>query len=242
VLAGEVAYEAAPFEPSAPVSLPPNERRRTSPAIRLALAAATEAVSSTELAADRLVSVFASGNGDGVVVSGILEALSRPQPIVSPTQFHNSVHNAAAAYWSIATGSMESSTSVGGHDDSFACGLLHAAAKALAHQQPVLLCAYDLPFPPPLSAIRPTAIAFATAMLLSPQRASWCMAALDIAHRQGPSPTSPTPMNPALRPLHAANPAARALRLLEVLAGPVAGMVHIDLQGEAHLAVGIRPC
>ena len=52
--------------------------------------------------------VFASGNGDGITVGAILEMLTKPDGFVSPTQFHNSVHNAAAGYWSIGTGSRPS--------------------------------------------------------------------------------------------------------------------------------------
>jgi hypothetical protein len=242
ILAGGAPYEATSVELPLPAGLPPNERRRTSAAIRLALAAAGEAVSSAGLPAGELMSVFASGNGDGAIVSSILEALSRPQPVISPTQFHNSVHNAPAAYWTIATGCMESSTSLGGHDASFAVGLLHAAAKALANGWPVLLCAYDLPFPMPLDAARPTTSAFAIAMLLSPERLPWTVAALDIEHVPEPPTYLPRPSNLALQSLHAGNPAARALPLLELLAVPAAGCIHLDLQGGASLTVGVTPC
>ena len=47
-----------------------------------------------------------------------------PNGTISPTQFHNSVHNAAAGYWHIAAGSAAPSLSVGGHDGAFAAGLL----------------------------------------------------------------------------------------------------------------------
>ena len=48
---------------------------------------------------------------------------------VSPTRFMNSVHNAAAGYWSIATRSREPSTSLCCYDASFAAGLLECVAQ-----------------------------------------------------------------------------------------------------------------
>ena len=65
---------------------------------------------------------------------------------------------------------MGASTSFGCHDDTFAAGLLHAAAKA-ARRAPVLFCAYDLPMPAPLAQVRQTAEPFAVAMVLTPSNA-----------------------------------------------------------------------
>ncbi len=79
-----------------PAILPATERRRTGPVARLALAVATEAAAASGLPAASLRPVFGSGNGDSITVGGILDALTRPDGFVSPTQFHNSVHNAAA--------------------------------------------------------------------------------------------------------------------------------------------------
>ena len=49
---------------------------------------------------------------------------------LSPTRFHNSVHNAPAGYWSIATQSREPSTSLCRDDESFQAALLEAAAAS----------------------------------------------------------------------------------------------------------------
>ena len=74
---------------------------------------------------------------------------------VSPTRFHNSVHNAPSGYWAVATGSREPSTSLCAYDASFAAGLLEAAAQATVDDRPVTLVAYDLPYPEPLQRARP---------------------------------------------------------------------------------------
>jgi Beta-ketoacyl synthase, N-terminal domain len=221
VLAGEVAWEERPSPAPPPAILPATERRRTGPVVRLALTVAQEAAESSGLAPAGLRSVFASGNGDGVVVSGILEGLAAAgqQPrAVSPTQFHNSVHNAAAGYWSIAHGSARPATCVGLHDNSFVAGLLKAVVEVVAEDEPVLLCAYDHPVPPPLDAKRSTIAPFGAGLVLAPDGMGQPLARLALCHAAHP-PTRPAePRNPALRPLMAGNPAARALPLLEAMA------------------------
>ncbi len=74
-------------------------------------------------------SVFASANGDGAVVTAIVAALSGADPLVSPTQFHNSVHNAPAGYWSIGARSTRPTSSLGAHDASFAGGAAEGGGR-----------------------------------------------------------------------------------------------------------------
>ena len=166
ILAGEAPHELRDSPPPPPAILAATERRRTGPVTRLALAVATEAAAGHDAATLR--SIFGSSNGDGPVVGGILAALAAGgERVVSPTQFHNSVHNAAAGYWTIATGSHEPATCLGAHDDTWAASLM----LAMAHVQegrPVLLVCYDHPLPPPLAAKRPTPYPFALALVLEP--------------------------------------------------------------------------
>ncbi len=51
-----------------------------------------------------------------------------------PTKFHNSVHNAAAGYWTIATGCLKPYTSVSGYYFTYGEGLLEAASQALERE------------------------------------------------------------------------------------------------------------
>ncbi len=244
VLAGRRTYEAAPLVPPVPASLPPAERRRATAVIRLAVAAAASAVEAAGIGdPHRLQSVFASANGDGAVIGAILTALAGPERAVSPTQFHNSVHNSPAAYWAIGSGVGGASTSLGGWDGSFAAGLLHAAAKAVTRREPVLLCAYDAPMPSPLSEARDTTLAFATAMLLAPEPGPGSLAGLDIAFVAGSCPAEAAmPRHGGLRPIWRGNAAARSLRLLEALAGGESTAIALDYLDDAHLTVGMRPC
>ena len=104
VLAGVQDYVGSDVDPPPSSLLSATERRRTGVAARLALIVAQHASEMAGIAPGAIPSVFATSNGDGAVVHSILEALAADQP-VSPTQFHNSVHNTAAGYWSIATAS-----------------------------------------------------------------------------------------------------------------------------------------
>lgn len=244
VLAGRRGFDPAAAVAPLPASLPPAERRRATTVIRLAVAAAASAVEVAGIAdPGDLDSVFASANGDGAVIGSILTALAGPERMVSPTQFHNSVHNSPAAYWAIGSGVGGASTSLAGWDGSFASGLLHAAAKAAARQRPVLLCAYDAPMPPPLSEARHTTLAFAVAMLVTSQRQPNALAGLDIGLAAGPCPAGAAePQAAALRPLHRGNAAARSLRLLEALAVGAPATLALDYLDDAHLRVEIEPC
>ena len=168
VLAG-----VAPWQPGEVVLPPPailsaTERRRTGPVARLALAVASEAAAASGLPAASLRPVFGSGNGDSVTVCAILDALVRSDGLVSPTQFHNSVHNAAAGYWSIGTGSGRPATCLGCYDWTFGAALMKAVAECAAEREPVLLCLYDAPMPSPLDVKRPTTGLFGAAVVLAP--------------------------------------------------------------------------
>ena len=224
ILAGVSPYESRPSPPPPPALLPATERRRTGPVVRLALAVAHEAAQACGIAPGALRSVFASSNGDGPVVGGILDALATAgeERVVSPTQFHNSVHNAAAGYWSIATSSQQPATCLGAHEDTWAAGLIAALAEVGATGAAVLLCCYDHPLPPPLEAVRPTGPAFAVALVLGPGE-SGPELALGPA---GPG-LAPPPLEPVLDAIARGNPAARSLPLLAALAR--GGPARLDL-------------
>ena len=166
-----------------------------------------------------LRSIFASANGDGALMHAILETLSVPGRPVSPTQFHNSVHNAAAGYWTIGHGAHAPATCLGCHDATFAASLLKAATEVVIERAPVLLCVYDVALPPPLFAQRPVQGAFAAAFVLAPETERGTLGRIALEYRAESAPDAEIePRAPGLAPMARANPAARALRLLEALA------------------------
>ncbi len=239
VLAGNAPWQETAFTLPPPALLPATERRRTSAAVRLALAVAQAATAASGLAAEGLASVFASSCGDGHVVGSILEAMTTPGGAVSPTQFHNSVHNAAAGYWTIAAGSQRPSVSLAADQGSFAAGLLQAAALAGCEGQPVLLCAYDTPLPAPLAAHRPVRLPFAVAMVVAPVPLAGSQAGLQLSLAPGPAAAAPLP---GLEALQGANPQAVALPLLRALALGGPAELALPLDAAQHLRVVMTPC
>lgn len=239
MLAGCVPYVARDSVAPAPDMLGATERRRAGPVVRLALTVAAAAAAGSGLAPGSLRPVFGSSNGDGVIVGSILDALARGAPgerVVSPTQFHNSVHNAAAGYWTIAHGSREPATCLGAHDWTWAASLLTAMAAVAAGGGPVLLVCYDHPLPPPLDALRPTGAAFGAGLVLGPMADA---PGLEVSWRAGAGVRAPLP--PGLARLRDMNAVAEALPLLAALAqaaGEESG--HDVAYCDGHLRVSVR--
>jgi hypothetical protein len=241
ILAGVQDYVAADTTPPVPTLLSATERRRTGAAARLALSVAQQASEMAGIAPGVIPSVFATANGDGAVVHSILEALAGEQP-VSPTQFHNSVHNTAAGYWSIASASQQPTNCIASHDATAATALLKAVAEIETERRPVLLCVYDVPLPAPLDASRPTSGSFGAGLVLTPEHGPNALAQLVVRYDgTPPTPDSEMPRLPSLRELARGNPAARMLRLLETLALGVADDFSMALL-DGCVEVRVRPC
>jgi len=168
VLAGEIRYQASSVPRQAPALLDGSERRRCTEHVAWALNAAHEAAASSGLNSATFATVFASSDGDGSIVDKICSAIASPGGAVSPIHFHNSVHNAAAGYWSIGAKAKGPSVALSAYDGSFAAGLLEAACHVQVERQPVLLVACDLPYPPPIHCFRRVQCGFATALALAP--------------------------------------------------------------------------
>jgi hypothetical protein len=234
VLCGAARYEVALAPEPAPELLPANERRRASSSARWALTVGRHALGVRLGEAGEIATVFSSCGGDGQITHQICEVLAGSERAVSPTAFHNSVHNAPAGYWSIATRSRAPSTSLCGHGGSFAAGLIEAATQVVVDGRSVLLVAYDLPYPEPMHSLWPIPNAFAVALLLDPAGAEGIR--LTVTLRSGAAQIS----WPATLPRDlAANPAAHALALLE---GPARGerrRVTLPLHGDSYLAVEV---
>ena len=240
VLAGCAPYQPAEVTLTTSDTLPPAERRRATDTVKLAIAVCSEAMHHAGACSATTPSVFASSGGDGATITAILENLATPARELSPTRFHNSVHNAPAGYWSIATQSRAASTTVCGYDASFAVGLLEATSQALVSNCSVLLAAYDLPYPPALHAVRPIAHGFGLGLVLSPYANVHSVAEcrMELTRDRRPATALADPMLEALR---VGNPAARALSLLLVLAERSSQTVLIDYVSGQLLAVTLQP-
>jgi hypothetical protein len=224
VLTGQAPYVPAELAPYAPALLPANERRRATQVCRLAFRVSEDALTGTPMAPSELATVFASSEGDTEVMHRINHALAQPARLISPTDFHNSVHNAPAGYWSIAVGSRLPSTSLAADDASFANALTEAAALTLGDDLNTLLTVYDMRMPEPFAEKRPITEPFGVALVLTPRRTERSLAQLQLAETREPESTV---AEPGLERLRLANPCARALPLLRLLARRGVGPVHL---------------
>jgi len=259
LLEGRSPYIPQPTVLPTPEGLPPAERRRLGRVVKLALGVGLQATSRAGVDPATLAAVFASSGGDGQNCHEICQALSLDDRLISPTRFHNSVHNAAAGYWSIATGSRAASNAVCAFDVSFAAGLLEAVTQVVVDQTRVLLVAYDAPYPPPLFVKRPIPEAFGVALVLAPagtapaagsapaaSAAGWAgrpseasLGRLTLSFSDSPADRM---SDAALESLRASIPAARSLPLLYQLAVRRRAVVNIDYLDGRSVAVEVDPC
>jgi len=231
VLAGSTP-EPPPPRPAA-TTLPANERRRAPESVLLAVEVAGQAVAMSGRTATTLASVFASSQGDQAITDYMCATLAQIPTELSPTRFHNSVHNAAAGYWTIATECRAPSTAVCARHASFGAGLLEAVGQVLAEQRPVLLVCSDIRGSGPLLEATGCTQSFGCALVLAPQVSTTTLAQLQLtltaAH---PATSLPQPLSS----WRDANPSAHALPLLALLAR---GHGHCLLDAAATLGLQI---
>jgi hypothetical protein len=224
-LAGRTPLVPAPISLPPAEALPAAERRRAGISIKLAFAAGFDAVRQAGADPATLRSVFTSTGGDCDNCHAILETLASADRAVSPTRFHNSVHNAPSGYWSIATACRATSTSLCAYDGSFAAGLLEAATQVVSAGEPCLLLAYDSPYPPPLGDVRQIPYPFGVGLVLAPVTPGTQAATLSLklGHQRATRMA-----DPILEQMRGHVPAARSLPLLQHLAQGTAGQVALD--------------
>jgi len=239
VLAGRQSYQPRKTVIPPPELLPAAERRRCGEIVKLALATSTEAMSAAEVDPGNLPSIFSSSHGDGHNCHTICEMLASDDRQISPTRFHNSVHNAASGYWSIATGSMAPSAVLCAFDASFGAGLLEAMTQVAVDGTRCILIASDTDYPEPVYSVRPLGELLGIALVLSPQPSSKALVRLDVAI----SDARPDRFDDAaLERLRLGIPAARGLPLLRAIALGKPGRVVLDYLEDTRIAAEISPC
>jgi len=231
------AYEPTPTVIPSPDVLPAVERRRAGKCVRLALAAGLAAAADAGRDAKDLAAIFTSSTGDGENLHAICESLASDDRMISPTRFHNSVHNAPAGYWGIATGAMHPADCVAAYDASFAAGLLEAVGRVCADPAlDTLLISYDAPYPEPLLAVRPVAGSFGVGLLLGADEGAKPGRPIALST----TAELPTRMEDSrLEVVRHGIPAARSLPLLALLAAPHAGRVVIEYLDGLSLAIEV---
>jgi len=176
ILKGNVNWSPIELSRMMPSTLPANEARRTTTVIRLAL----KVIEKIECSSNTSM-VFASSEGDLDITDKICKALATEEKMVSPTLFHNSVHNAPAGYFSIAADMKTPSISLSAGDNTFSAGLIEAATQVLVESNDVLLVTYDNVTPEDLDGFRHFDYPVGIALLLSTSEQSNTMGSIDVS-------------------------------------------------------------
>jgi hypothetical protein len=225
----------------APMLLQPTERRRAPDTVALALEVAQRACAVSGHAPSELPSVFASTHGDQAISDYMCTTLVATPMLISPVKFHNSVHNAAAGYWSIGTGSYASYTALSAYQYTFAAGLLEAATQVICDERPVLYVAFDVEAKGALATVSPSLGLLGVALVLAPADHSGShRLSLELAEAESVVITAPR--SPASAVV-VDNALANCLPLFEALAverGTHAGPVALQLSQRTVLRVGIE--
>ena len=234
VLTNKISWQTSEFPKLAPQLLPANERRRMTNYIKLAIHVANEA----NLPNKNLPAIFASSNGDLYITDHICNTLSMSPKYVSPTQFHNSVHNAPAGYWAIAAKSEAASTSISTGDSTFSSGLLEAVTQVLSLQQDILYVAYDFPATAPLDKVSDTTEPFATAFVLSLNKIKNSFGSIKLEIINDDISKSHC-LNTSLTNLQKSNPVAESLPLLETLCSKKSSTLYLPYLNSSKLKIEV---
>lgn len=152
--------------------IPAGMRRRTSLTTRMAITAASLACEKASVEQQQISSIFASLGGEIQITDALCRLLPDENELLSPTQFHNSVHNTTAGYWSILSKCQAPTTAIAAADDTFAMGLIEAYSQLQQDGGDRLLVCYDELWPQYLAApIGQTALACAFILSCSPEHA-----------------------------------------------------------------------
>lgn len=236
-LRGEFEPELAELARPAPPLLPAAERRRAPETVLFAAQAAAEACAMAGCEPAGLPCVFASTQGDLAITDYMCSTLAAAPQELSPTKFHNSVHNAAVGYWSIATGCRQPSTALSAWTHSAGAGLFEAALQVADRQGPVLLAVYDTAAVGALRSAVPFECGFAAALVLAPAAAAGARLHL------GPAPAGPSspPAAPWAQALRSRNPSADLLVLLQALARLQPAQLRLAAGPQFALGVQVQP-
>jgi hypothetical protein len=186
-------------------------------------------------------SVFASSGGDYPVIDKICNSLSESDRLISPTVFHNSVHNSASGYWSIAKESTAPSVCLSAFDYSFPMGLLESCSLCLVEQRPVLFTCYDIVPPEPLQHRRKITSPFGSAFIVTNQPSEFSIAELTVQCGEKNAEIAQSLCTQPLESLRQSNPAAQALPLLVALSDLSAAKIIIDANDTQQVSIEVKP-
>lgn len=208
--------ETASPRPS-PTLLAPTERRRAPDTVAVALEVAGRACEVAGRKPADLPSVFASTHGDTAISDYMCSTLAATPTLISPIKFHNSVHNAAAGYWSIGTSSLAPYTAISAYEFTFAAGLLEAATQVVCEHRPVLYVVFDIESKGALATVAASRGLLGAALVLAPVTQNQQHRNM-ILTTEAVGPIEPTPARSPAAAVVADNAMAPCMPLFEVLA------------------------
>jgi hypothetical protein len=223
-----------------PELIAPRERRRAPQLVKMAIEVMHQACNMANLPPDDVAVVFSSMMGDMQITDYMCNVLASSPAMVSPIRFHNSVHNAAPGYWSIATGAFSPTNAISACSHTPSIALLESCIQAAEESTPVLCVTQEVAAPPVLKDICSSEEPFSTALLLAP--ANFCAAPLSQLHFEVCDGAADWPPMPAGFAEFESNPSARLLPLLESFAREGAADAHLPITPTQHIAVRIEPC
>jgi hypothetical protein len=184
--------------------------------VAVALEVATKACEAAGCSPADLPSIFASTHGDLAISDYMCATLVSTPALISPIKFHNSVHNAAAGYWSIGTRSQAPYTAITAYQHTFGIGLLESVIQVACEDKPVLYVAFDIEAKGALATITPSRGVLGVALVLAPQSTGkGLQLALQVAAGDA---IAATPANSPATEYIAANALAPCLPFFEFLA------------------------
>jgi len=231
-----------------PDLIPAKERRRSPLCVRMAVEVAAQAVTQAGLNPADTACVFGSSMGDSDITDYMCRTLVTDTKLLSPTKFHNSVHNAPAGYWSISTGCQQAVNSVSGFELTTPITILEAAVFCTTEQRPVLLVLFDIATPETLYEFIPISDSFAAAIVLAPIADSINDhepgAPIFTVQRESHSGDWPLLDLPSqykfLETLYTTNPSARILPLFEHIHGRYHSSFEMPLGEDASLVMSLH--
>ncbi len=204
--------------------LPARLRRRCSLLTRMSAEvvakASAQAAIDTSLATVVLASVYGEIRTTGQLLVMMAEEPGSP---LSPTRFHNSVHNTPIGYLSIACSNHQGSTAISAGPRTLAMAMLEAATVIAAGEGPVVVVIVEEPLPEGLALDGGTYDALAVAFVVESARDAGIRVRLGRSASADPLPEIPENI--------VGNPCANAVAVATAL---VAGATSIPLEPAAH--------
>lgn len=225
-----------------PAVIPANERRRAPLPVRLAVESSWQATEAAAVSPDALTCVFVSGLGDTDLTDYMCKTLASEHKELSPTKFHNSVHNAPAGYWTISTKTMSAANSVAGYQQSVSLTLLEAMIQCEAENAPMLVTLYDAPVAEVLQPILSNQQPFAFSLVIYPQSADVDGVTVTASVNNEGAADWPAlaSENAYIAELYQDNPSAKILCFAELMRQPAASATPVTMPLSTGTSIAFR--